>query len=159
MTEETARKSDRWIPWMIVGFFVVVAIFDGIFVYLAGSTHTGVVTDNAYNRGLDYNATVAAAEKQAGLGWKIDLDLKDGSNLILKAIDSEQRPLQGAVVRAEFKRPTQDGYDFDVAMTETVAGTFETPVSFPLSGQWDVRVFVQWKQEQFQQSKRLVVAK
>ena len=63
------RKSDKWIPWYFVAFFVVLAILDGIFVTIAATTHTGVITENAYQKGLDYNEVVAASEEQDEIGW------------------------------------------------------------------------------------------
>jgi len=58
--------KDKLIPWYFVIFFLVLFIVDGIFVYLATSTHTGVVTENAYEKGLRYNEVIErarAAEK------------------------------------------------------------------------------------------------
>jgi len=55
---------DRIIPLYFVAFFVVIAIFDGIFVYLATSTHSGVVTENAYQKGLNYNQYIDAYNQQ-----------------------------------------------------------------------------------------------
>lgn len=157
MAEAGAKKIDRYIPWMIVGFFLVVAFFDGIFVYLATSTHTGVVTDHAYQRGLDYNDTVAAANKQENLGWETSLDLVANSTLMLSLKDDSAAPINGARVYAEVMRPTQDGFDFEVPLEPSGAGEYSAPVDFPMVGQWDVRVFVEWKQEQYQLNKRLVV--
>ncbi|MFC4349477.1 FixH family protein [Kordiimonas lipolytica] len=159
MTKEELEKSSRWIPWSIVGFFVVLAILDGIFVYLATSTHPGVVTEHAYEEGLRYNETVAAAEKQDALGWQTELDLVAGSSLMLTLSDAESRFIDGASVRAEISRPTQAGMDFELNLEQSGAGTYEAAVSFPEPGQWEVRIFVEWQQKQYQQAKRVVVAK
>lgn len=157
MTETVPKRIDRYIPWMIVGFFVVVAIFDGIFVYLATSTHTGVVTDHAYQRGLKYNQTVSAANRQQALGWQASLELQNQAQLVLKIADKDGQSINGATVQAQIQRPTQDGYDFETDLSNAGGGTYWAPVTFPLPGQWDVKVLVTWKQEQFQLSKRLVI--
>ncbi len=159
MTEEMTQKSGRFIPWMIVGFFVVIAILDGIFVYLATSTHTGVVTKHAYEEGLRYNETVAAAEEQDALGWHTTLDLVAGSSLMVTLKDAESRFIDGASVHAEISRPTQAGMDFRLNLEQSGAGTYDAPVSFPEPGQWEVRIFVEWQQKQYQQAKRVVVAR
>lgn len=162
MTEQAVHKSDRWIPWSIVAFFVVVAILDGIFVYLATSSHTGVVTKHAYEEGLNYNDTVAEAEAQASLGWTSDIEIVavgDKDQLVFRLADANGAAIEGAMARAEFIRPTQEGMDFGMPLEQNGAGQYVATVAFPRAGQWDVRVFVQWKQKRYQQTKRVVVAK
>ena len=61
-------KRDRIIPLYFVAFFVFIAIMDGIFVYLATTTHSGVVTENAYQKGLNYNQYITAYDQQEMLG-------------------------------------------------------------------------------------------
>lgn len=157
MSETTMRKSDRWIPWYFVAFFAVLFVFDGIFVYIATATHTGVVTDDAYNKGLAYNETVAAAEAQSALGWQGDIKYSTAGTLTFTLADKHGAPLEGAFVGAEAIRPTQEGLDFTLELSEIAPGIYETEAEFPLKGQWDVRLFVQWNQQQFQQSSRLHV--
>ena len=64
------NKNDKWIPWYFVLFFATIAICDAVFVGLALSTHRGLVTEHAYQKGLEYNHTIAAAEQQDGLNWQ-----------------------------------------------------------------------------------------
>ncbi|WP_262695705.1 FixH family protein [Kordiimonas aquimaris] len=149
------RDSDKWIPWYFVAFFVVLAILDGVFVYIASSTHTGVVTENAYNEGLRYNQTIAAAEAQDRLGWGANVSY-ESDTLSVALVDDNDTAIQGAVVEALFVRPTQDGGDFRISVAEQSPGIYEKPVSVPM-GQWDVRIYVTWKQKQFQSAKRIVV--
>lgn len=158
MEQQTIRKSDRFIPWYFVAFFVVLAAMDGVFVYLATSSHTGVVTDQAYERGLAYNETIAAAEKSADLNWQADIKLVS-TDLVLRLADADGAPIDGADVNAMIMRPTQEGYDIELKLSQTASGTYTVPVIFPLDGQWDVRVFVEWKLQQFQQGKRLIVTR
>lgn len=153
---EAVKKSDKWIPWYFVAFFVVLAILDGIFVYIATSTHTGVVTDEAYQRGLDYNDTIAAAEAQVALGWSGTVELRNGQ-LVGVLSDANGRAMVGARAQAHFFRPTQDGSDFSVSLSEVSDGRYVSPVINAVPGQWDVRIFVEWKQKQFQTAERIVV--
>ena len=156
MTTSTMDKRDKWIPWYFVAFFVGLAIMDGIFVYLATSTFTGVVTDQAYERGLKYNETVAAAEAQAELGWVGSAAL-EGNETFSFTLSDGANALVGADVVAEFTRPTQSGVDFQVPLMGLQNGTYSAQVDFPLEGIWDVRVYVTWKQQQYQHSQRLMV--
>jgi nitrogen fixation protein FixH len=150
------RKSDKYIPWYFVGFFIVLFITDGIFVYIATSTHTGVVEQSTYQHGLKYNETVAASEAQDRLGWQADMQFSTGGVLSVAVNDAEGVALKGANVRAQFFRPTQDGQDFSFDMGEVSAGQYKKPVK-AAPGLWEVRIFVEWNQQQFQMTKRIVV--
>lgn len=150
------RKSDRWIPWYIVAFFVVIAILDGIFVYIATSTHTGVVSERAYDKGLAYNDTVAAAEAQAALGWQHAIRLESGK-LVFTLNDNNGAPLSDAAAKVVIKRPIGDTLDFTLELHPVGNGRYEAPVSFPANGQWDARVYVLWQDKDYQAHKRLIV--
>ncbi|MCK0068268.1 FixH family protein [Kordiimonas laminariae] len=154
MAEGGPRKRDRLIPWYFVAFFVVLAVLDGIFVYVATTTHTGVVTDDAYNEGLNYNETITAAAKQEALGWSSDISL-EGGMIKTRLLDANQNPINGAKVSAFFMRPVVSGKDFTVSLTENGDGHYALPVDLE-QGQWNVRVFVEWKQQTYQASTRLV---
>ncbi len=148
-------RFDKWIPWYFVAFFVVLAILDGIFVYVATQTHTGVVSKNTYQAGLDYNETIKKSEAQDKLGWTTDISFND-ETLKVRLLDSFGAPLTDASVEAFFFRPTQDGSDFLIPLGEGANGNYITPVQTQ-PGQWDVRIYVTWQQTQFQTSQRIIV--
>lgn len=149
------KPSDKWIPWYFVAFFVVLALFDGVFVFIAARTHTGVVSENAYNEGLHYNETIASAAVQSDLGWHSDITFSNG-RLTVRLKGAENEVMTGAQVEATFVRPTQDGSDFLSALIETEPGAYEVNIT-PEQGQWDVRIFVTWKQSQYQALQRIIV--
>lgn len=150
------KKSDKWIPWYFVAFFVGLALVNGVFVTIATSTHRGVVTDHAYQKGLDYNAVVQAVDAQAARGWQGEMTL-DGDRFVFTLADNKEAPLAGAHVTAHFSRPAQAGYDFSVTLEETAAGQYSQTVSFPLHGQWDAKIAVLWNSQPYQQRKRIFV--
>jgi len=153
------RKSDKYIPWYFVAFFVVFLSFDGVFLYLATSSHRGVVEENTYQRGLNYNDTVAAAEAQTALGWQSTLSLADNNSIELQLKDAENRPLMGAIVTTRFFRPTQAGGDFTVRLLEAKNGLYRSARINAVPGQWELRVFVQWKHQHYQINQRILVPK
>lgn len=55
---------DRLIPWYFVMAFLVVFAVNGLFIYLATSTNRGVVTENAYEKGLAFDRIVEASRKR-----------------------------------------------------------------------------------------------
>lgn len=159
MVEKGPRPSDKYIPWYFVAFFVVLAILDGIFVYLATTSHTGVVEENHYERGLAYNDRVAAIEAQEALGWTTGITFMDEGRVLFEASDEAGAPIEDASVEAQFVRPTQDGSDFMLSLGEIQPGLYGAEAKALHAGQWEIRVFVEWKQQQYQTSKRVVVSK
>lgn len=156
MTQSVMKKSDKWIPWYFVAFFVVLAILDGIFVYIATSTHTGVVTDNAYKKGLAYNQTIEKYEAQKELGWQTEITLVH-PYLTFSLKDAQGAVIKDAQATAHISRITQAGHDFEVPLQLDENGIYKNKVDFPMKGQWEVSVVVKWNQQQYQQSKRIIV--
>lgn len=150
------RKSDKWIPWYFVAFFVVLAILDGAFVTIALSTHRGVVTDNAYQKGLNYNQTIAASERQDALGWAGTISFESGM-LLLALSDKDQVAIKEANVTAYISRPAQAGFDFSVPLELNTEGVYSNNVIFPTKGLWNVRIMATWQQQQYQKSQNIVV--
>ncbi len=62
--QQANKKAGRRALFYLLGFFVIFASVDAFFVYKALSTHTGVVAENAYEIGLNYNEVIAEAKKQ-----------------------------------------------------------------------------------------------
>ena len=56
--------KDRIIPWYFVMAFMVIFAVNGLFVYLATHTHTGVITENAYEKGLKFDDIVKEVREQ-----------------------------------------------------------------------------------------------
>lgn len=153
------RKSDKYIPWYFVAFFVLLFIWEGVFVYTATSTHTGVVEDNTYNRGRNYNETIAQSDAQNALAWNSSLSVDNNGLLHVALTDANGTALAGARAVAYFFRPTQAGNDFTVTLGEASPGIYQTDTAGTSPGQWDVRIFVQWKQQRYQMAERIVVPK
>jgi nitrogen fixation protein FixH len=149
-------RRDRMIPWYFVLFFVVLAIIDGVFVSIAVRTHTGVVTENAYEKGLAYNRVVKAQAAQAALGWQGGVVFhRTGprtGEVALHVRDISDKPLkvESGVVR--ITRPTQAGMDFEAVLNQGSA-----VLVFPRSGLWELRVFATVAGKPYQVAKRIVV--
>lgn len=145
------QPRDRLIPWYFVLFFIVIALVDGAMVTLAIRTHTGVVTDHPYEKGLAYNEVVEAAEKQQALGWKGEIGYSGGAlHFALRRGDGH--PIAWENATATITRPAREGMDFSMELKGAA-----TPVSFPAKGLWEVRVDAVHEGVHYQQSKRIVV--
>lgn len=155
-TSDVMRPRDKWIPWYFVAFFVVLALLDGIFVWLAMSTHRGVVTEQSYQKGLRYNNTLLASDAQDALAWQGTITMK-GAALAFSLRDQYGESLQVAEVTAHFTRPIESGYDFSTRLEETAPGVYKSDVSFPLKGQWDVTISASWNNQPYQKTQRIIV--
>jgi nitrogen fixation protein FixH len=152
-------ERGRWIPWTFVGFFLVVFAVNGALVWFALSSWTGLETTNSYERGLVYNRALKAEKEQAALGWRAGFGFKQTGvrqgMLELRLQGRDAAPLEGAKVDAEIVRPTQEGYDFDLALEEQAPGRYRAAVRVPLPGQWEVRLAARARGEVYRLSPRI----
>jgi nitrogen fixation protein FixH len=155
------ERRSRWIPWAFVAFFGVVLAVNLTMIVVAMVTWPGLETKNAYQRGLAYNRTLAAAAAQAALGWQVDFRFTpaaDGTGLAeLTLRDRHGNLLRGAEVVARFLRPTHAGQDVEVVLEPARDGEYRAAVRLPLPGQWQVRVDVRHGGHRHQLSERLHV--
>ncbi len=140
---------DKWIPYYFVAFFAVVAFLDSIFVYTAITTQTGVVTENPYEKGLDYNTVIEEAKAQPSIENTVTYE--DGK---LKW----SLPMEDAVASAFIVRPIQDGHDFEIALQHTGNGIYEADPEIPFKGLWTARLSAKWdKNKQFRATHDFIV--
>lgn len=141
----TMKKKDKWIPWLFVLFFAVIALVDGTFITIAMRTQTGLVTDQAYEKGLAYNKVLnaAAAQKKTNLVQKAAFE---NGILSWRLSTKEGRAIDVATISAKILRPAQDGSDFEVFLESKGNGTYEVRPQFPLRGLWTARLEAQWQE-------------
>jgi nitrogen fixation protein FixH len=137
--------------WYFVAFFGFIAAVNAVMVTIALRTHSGVVTDHPYEKGLAYNQVVEAQEKQEALGWKSDIHYANG-RLHFTLQDKENKVIHPDKATATITRPTQQGMDFKV----TLQGR-ETAIDFPAKGLWEVRIDAAYQDVQYQHTKRIVI--
>ena len=157
MSVPSDSAKDRLIPWYFVMAFAVVFAVNGVFVYLATNTNRGVVTEHAYEKGLNYNETLDQARQERNLGWKSDITYHDGT-LSVTLQDQHSAPISEAVVTASFNRPLGDSALATATLHPTDRpGNYAATVTFPQQGQWDVIIEATWNQNTQHTRKRIVV--
>jgi len=154
-------RRDRLIPWIFVAFFVVVAIVNGIMIFFALKSFTGISTENAYEKGLAYNQTLAAAQAQERLGWQVQLDFsardRDHTRLAVTLRDKSGGGVTGASLTARFIRPTREGFDSEISLQDVGAGRYEARPVLALPGQWDMVVTANHDGASYQTTKRVFI--
>ena len=148
------------IPYIFFAFFAVIFAVDFLYIYLAGKTWRGIVTEDSYHKGLDYNQVFLKEKKQKELGWNLKISYKKlDKNLLLFTVDlsdKKQRTINDAKVSLSFKRPVQDGQDFLQDM-QFVDGIYQAKVMLPIKGQWDVAIKAAKGEDVFLDTKRYIV--
>jgi len=138
----TREIRGRHVLMALLGFFGLIVAVNGVFIYFAIDSWTGLTTEHAYVKGLAYNETLRAAETQERLGWNAAIDVAEGGEaLVVRLTDEKGRALDDLDVSAELLRPTHEGYDREVALDFIGEGRYRTALDLPLEGQWDLRLF------------------
>jgi len=136
----TGRKVLLW----LIGAFVLVGGVNGLMVYFAISTFAGQTDSHPYAQGLNFNKSLQAITAQRALDWRVDGTITDAGHgivsLRLAFHDREGRTLQDLAITAHLSRPTNEGQDFDAALSHQGNGLYTAEVRMPASGQWLVRV-------------------
>ena len=153
-TELAHKNSGKFILICFLAFFSVVTIVNSVFIYIAIHTNTGVVTENAYEKGLAYNKVLAAARAQPT--FKDSLTYKDGK-LKWQVADQIGAPVKGGKATAFLIRPIKEGSDFSLTLNETSPGNYEGRADFPEQGLWSARLDMQWNKEQYQTVQDFIV--
>jgi nitrogen fixation protein FixH len=153
--ESLPRPSDKWIPWYIVLFFVVLSFVFGGFTYVALKTHTGLVTDNAYKKGIAYNETINKDKQQKALGYKAHLARPAGT-VVFTLADKAGAPVEISSASIWLFRPTNAKGDVRAEMTAAGAGRFEYKAAPPAAGLWEVRILAETAAGPYQYAKRMV---
>ena len=157
----TARRSPgSWIPWLFVGFFLVVIAVNGTMIWVALGSWTGLATNQAYDRGLTYNRNLEAAARAAALGWQpslaATLDGETGTvELILNGADGA--PVTGAEVTVRFERPTSEGLDFAVPLAGTAPGVYRGGFVLPAEGAWNLHATIRRGEDLYVHDQRVVL--
>lgn len=135
----------RFIPWLFAAGMAVVVAVNGVLIYFATTTWSGLSIERAYEKGLAYNRAIAAAARQEALGWKftVRLSSEDGQTLVaVDAIDREGRPIDGLRIEATLERPVEAGTGRQVALQPAGIGHYVASLERLRPGQWQTHLVV-----------------
>lgn len=134
-------------------FFGLIIVTNSIFVYFALNTHSGVVTEKPYEKGLAFNDVLAMAEAQPNATQSVVYE--DG---VLRSIlrDETGVAVAGASVTVSMVRPVKDGYDHNISLIDQGHGVYEATLNLPLKGLWLAKVNSQWNNKRYQMSAEIM---
>ncbi len=129
----TGRHVLLWLS----GFFGLMFVANGIFLYYALTTFNGLESPNAYNKGLRYNETIAADRAQRALGWSHRLTLLPAADGLRAAIaNNHGAPVTGLVLKGTIGRPVADREDRAIDFAEVRPGEYEARFPALATGAW-----------------------
>lgn len=139
------RISGKHVLLGMVLFFGGIMAANGWMAYQAVKTFDGLEREDPYRRGKDYNQVIEEAQKQAALGWQVEMVAEISGvdafvRLNVTMRDKTGVPLNGLDGVALFWRPVDDGLDVETMLIQQGNGLYVGEIQLPAHGQWDVRL-------------------
>ena len=168
MTNKISQDNPRaWRnPWVIgwVTLVAVVLLVNIVMISLAITTNPGLVSEDYYERGRDYEKTVTTkiAARHA-LAWSISTDfpadpvMNNNEKYRFTVVDKQGIPVSNGQVTASIYRPSDVNADFQVEMNEIVPGVYSGDINFPLKGLWEITVSLKRGDDVYDFSRRVNV--
>ena len=160
-----SEKKSAWrSPW-IIGWILMVVIFftmNMIMIYLAQTNNPGLVVEDFYDRGQDYEQNMLKRQAR-NPGWQMVVEfpkkIEPGEPFVCRysVTDKEGAPIDPNEVTFYAYRPSDARQDFHLPMQRVGQGLYEVEVSFALKGVWDTLVSAKWGEDEYNTPKRVSV--
>ncbi len=132
----------RHVLFGMLAFFGVVLGVNGLMLWHAIATHSGVVALEPYRKGLAYNARIAAGERQAALGWQADVALGADGVVEVSLSDGRGMAIEGYVTSGTLGRPSSNRSDISLRFAEARPGAYVAAAGVLDPGAWQIEVEV-----------------
>ena len=158
MEQNKVKKSK--IPYFFFAFFAIIFAVDFFYIYISKKTWRGVVVDDSYQKGLQYNEVLQDKKKQKNLGWKMTIffENKGDKSGVLKVdlLDKNSIKIKNAKMIVKLKLPVQEGFDFEREL-EFNGNNYSANINFVQKGQWDFVVKAVVLDANFVEVKRFII--
>jgi nitrogen fixation protein FixH len=154
------RAPGFWVAWIFLGFLAFLLAVNGLMIWIALASWTGLAANQPYEHGLEYNRNLDAAARQAALGWTANLTARmnaAGGEVELVLADADMRPIFGAEVVVRFERLTSEGSDFAVTLGAVAPGVYRGSFTLPLAGAWNLHATIRRGADLFVRDERIVL--
>lgn len=153
-------------PWFLafLGLIGVFLLVNLVFIIFAVNSNPGLVSDDYYEQGREYEKNVvtrlAARNK---LNWETKLEIPKHivvdtpDTYRFSAVDSRGVSIMDAEVKFVIYRPSDASADFTLPVSQIAPGLYQTQLSFPLPGVWDINLKVVNGEDVYHQSERISV--
>lgn len=120
-------------------FFVVLIGVQAAFIAVAISTHTGLVSEQPYRKGLNYSQRIALSQEQKNRQWRETWKIsEDKKGLTFEIRDRNDGPIRFLELSAVISRPAHKNEDAILAFSESQDGSYSAPLAVTGSGAYVV---------------------
>lgn len=179
-----SKQPVHWIPKIIIGFFLTLAVLMAAFVsisisglppfmaqwFLPNAAHKQVYTGFSGEVPHDEAAAKVVSQYmkksllQRQLGWQIEVEgldqlkLGHAGEVTVNASDSKQQPLEDATVTLVIKHPA-DRADTgkQISLNAVAPGRYHAQVIMDRPGQWVAVLLIERGQDNFETAKEIIV--
>jgi nitrogen fixation protein FixH len=133
--------TGRHVLAILLGFFAFIFVVNGVFMYAALSTNSGLDEQDSFRKGLSYNDRIADDARQLSLGWTSSVELvADGSALSLAVTDRDGKPVTGLEIEGVLGRPATSTFDHKLKLAETAPGRYAAALKGVGEGTWAAEI-------------------
>lgn len=153
-------------PWFLglLGIVVIFLAVNAIFIVFAVSSNPGLVSDDYYEQGREYEKNaVTLLTARNNLHWASKLETPETiytntpARYRFSAVDSRGVSIMDADVKFILYRPSDASVDFMRTLEQIAPGSYQTSLSFPLPGIWDINLKVIHGDDVYHQTRRVSV--
>lgn len=152
-------------PW-VVGWLLlllVVLVVNGGMIITAFKTSPGLVKDDYYQQGRDYERTVQQLmEARKRLGWQVTLQpgevtVGKPATLKIQVLDKAGVQLSGLGGHLQLYRPSDRDQDAIISFSEVAPGQYEAVYTVMLKGVWDLILTLKHGEDRYTVEQRIHV--
>ncbi|WP_339631357.1 FixH family protein [uncultured Sneathiella sp.] len=140
---EGKRLTGRHVAIMLAAFFGLMFAVNGVFVYFALGSFSGVSEKDAYKRGLSYNQEIDHHTRQLARNWHSEINfMQTGASqgtLTLDIRDKDGKALEDLRIVATIRRPVVDSTDQEASLLYG-GEDYIADLTLGGPGQWDVSI-------------------
>lgn len=134
----TKPLTGKHVLLICFGFFGVMVAVNMVFLFLAVSTFNGGEGGRAYQAGLEYNRTIAAARAQEALGWSHRIETGEAGRIVVALTDRTGAPVWKLDLVGEVARPVADKFSRPLIFGEIRPGVYSAEAGMLEPGNWVV---------------------
>lgn len=155
--ERASGSGWRYFPWAIGGAIGLVVAVNAAMITTAVLSFPGKLGRNGFDLSNQYNTVLAAAEREAALGWQVQILWHAGRPMV-ELRESNGTPLEAALVGGTLSRPLgPNEAPINLRFEPLGGGTHLAAASPPGPGQWQLALTVERGAERMRLTRRIVV--
>ncbi len=136
-------RSRSFIPYLFITIFILIIIVNAFFFYLANRTMVGVITEDAYEKGLHYNQVIEMESEQQASGFIGMINVEQHDIMQIELLTNKKCD----IVKAHMMRTINDKDDmlFELDYLErnvqnSIYNSYVHLFDKPFFGSWFLRI-------------------